>query len=85
MLFQLPNGRTIELTFDQWLGITDDDIEYLVAHGHGEVITNPFAGSSLQGAKKQKKEKDSDDPPPDTISLTAEEKLSDLDLDSSMD
>lgn len=48
MFFQLPTGKTIEITFAQWAGMTDEDIEYLIACGHGEEIESPWAGSSLE-------------------------------------
>jgi len=48
MFFQLPTGKTIEITFAQWASMTDEDIEYLIACGHGEEIESPWAGSSLE-------------------------------------
>jgi hypothetical protein len=48
MFFQLPTGKTIEITFAQWAAMTDEDIEYLIACGHGEEIESPWAGSSIE-------------------------------------
>ena len=48
MFYQLSTGKTIELTFAQWSNLTDEDIEYLIACGHGEEYDSPWKGSSLE-------------------------------------
>ena len=48
MLYTLRSGRTIEITFNQWYEMTDEDEEYLVAYGVGDFIENPFKSSSLE-------------------------------------
>lgn len=47
MIYQLPSGKTIEITLDQYLEMTDEDIEYLVAFDYGDEIENPFYGSTI--------------------------------------
>ena len=47
-MYTLPGGRSIELTFEQWFNLTDEDIEFMVAFGTGEFVENPFRGSSLE-------------------------------------
>jgi len=47
MLFQLPTGRTIYLSVDEFLNLTDADIQYLIASNAGESILNPFLGSAV--------------------------------------
>lgn len=47
MLYQLPNGRTIEMSVEQYLDMTDDDFEYLIAHNYGDELEDPFFGSVL--------------------------------------
>lgn len=47
MLYQLPNGRTIEMSVEQYLDMTDDDFEYLIAHNFGDELEDPFFGSVL--------------------------------------
>jgi hypothetical protein len=73
MLYQLPNGKTIEITLEQFLAMTDEDIEYLIAYGHGEEINNPFAGSALENPSFEKDIRELPDIPVD-------EKLSDPDF-----
>ncbi len=48
MLYQLPNGKTIYLTVEQFLDLTEQDIQDLVASGHGETPINPFFGSVIR-------------------------------------
>lgn len=48
MLYTLSSGRTIELSFEQWDKMTDEDEEYLVAFGAGEETNSIWRGSSLE-------------------------------------
>lgn len=48
MLYQLPNGRTVEISIEKYLEMSDADIEYLHAYNAGESIDNPFFNSSLE-------------------------------------
>lgn len=48
MLYTLRSGRTLELTFEQWYGLTPEDEDVLVALGQGEEINNPWRGSILE-------------------------------------
>ena len=41
MIYQLPNGKTIYLSIDEYLNLTDSDIQYMVANNYGEVTVNP--------------------------------------------
>lgn len=52
MLYNLPNGKTIELTVAQFLDMTDEDLEYLIAHNHGNEINNPFYSSALDNEQE---------------------------------
>jgi hypothetical protein len=47
MLYNLPNGKTIYLTVEEFLNLTDADIQYLVSMNYGDTITNPFSGSPI--------------------------------------
>lgn len=53
MLYQLPNGKTISISFEQFLSLTDEDIQYLVSINYGDVILSPFHKSSIK-EKRQK-------------------------------
>lgn len=52
--YQLPNGKTIYLTIDQFLDLTDEDIQYLVSINCGEQYLNPFKDSAVLDQKKEK-------------------------------
>jgi hypothetical protein len=78
MLYQLPTGKVIEISTEQYLQMTDEDFEYLIAYNYGDNQEDPWFGSVL-----------SKNPPPDILEeitlelpdLTQTEKLEDLDLD----
>ena len=36
MLYQLPNGKVVFLTIEEYLDLTDEDIQYLMALDFGE-------------------------------------------------
>jgi hypothetical protein len=76
MLYQLPNGKVIEISTEQYLEMTDEELEYLIAYNYGDVQENPWFGSVLL---KQEKE---DDPVvlPEITDLSEADKLSDLDI-----
>lgn len=83
MLYQLPNGKVIEISTEQFLDMTDEDIEYLIAYNVGDNIENPFFGSSMHNVKKQSVD-DDNEIEEDLITKSSEDKLSDLDLDRSI-
>lgn len=47
MLYNLPTGKVIELSVEQYLELTDEELEYLISINYGESIENPFFGSIL--------------------------------------
>lgn len=57
VLYQLPNGKTIYLTIEEYLSLTDGDIQYLVSINYGEAVLNPFKDSAVD---KQSSEKEYD-------------------------
>jgi hypothetical protein len=54
VLYQLPNGKTIYLTIEEFLSLTDQDIQYLVSMDYGEAILNPFKGSAVEKSQQDK-------------------------------
>jgi hypothetical protein len=54
MQYQLPTGKVINITIEQYLNLTDFDIQYFVASNSGEVMSNPFTGSALTTNVKEK-------------------------------
>ena len=47
MLYQLPNGKVIYLSIEQFLELTDDYIQYLMSIDGGEHVINPFTDSAV--------------------------------------
>ena len=54
MVYQLPNGKVIHLSIEEYLDLTDEDIQHLMALDYGEHIINPFAGSAVHNNSKEK-------------------------------
>lgn len=95
MLYQLPNGKTVEITTEIYFSLTDDDIKSFIASNMGEDLANPFAISVLLYGPYSEKEDDIESIEEDLDiygfneedfeNLTIEEKLSDLDYESEED
>lgn len=47
MLYQLPNGKVVNLTVEEYLNLTDEDIQALVALNFGEYATSYWFGSCI--------------------------------------
>lgn len=73
MLYQLPNGKTIEIPTELYLDMTDEDLEYFIATNFGDHIEDPWFGSVLSGSSPRQKESDLTD-------ITPQEKLTDPDV-----
>jgi len=55
MIYQLPNGKIINITIEQYLDMTDADIQYLMSIDFGEhTPRNPFHGSVIKNPQKDK-------------------------------
>lgn len=81
MIYQLQTGKIIELSMEQYLEMTDDDIEYFIAFNVGELVNNPFFRSSFQNKPVIEQDEDI------TLNLTemdSDDKLIDLDLNQTM-
>lgn len=48
MLYQLPNGKVVHLTVEEYLELTDLDIQYLMSIDYGNFIIDPFSGSAVE-------------------------------------
>jgi hypothetical protein len=76
MIYQLPNGRIIELTLEQFLDMTDEELKDLngLDSSYTTEPKGPFYKSILDKAKKEKKEVSTDksnyEPGIDEISKT---------------
>ena len=78
MLYQLSNGKTIYLSVEDFLNLTDEDIQYLISTGQGSDPVNPFHGSAL--SKKGKTIVNKHD-----TSIDYQEKDDNLDTNHSID
>ena len=60
MILQLTNGRFIEISVEQYLNMTDEDIQYLVSLGnsHTKDSSNPFYGSLTDNPSENEDEEE---------------------------
>jgi hypothetical protein len=77
MLYSLPTGKVIELSVEQYIELTDEELEYLISINYGEAIENPFFGSIL--SKPIIIEFIPDDVPPPTSIIPIEEEDTSID------
>ena len=54
MLYSLPNGKVIHLSIEEYLELTDLDIQFLMSIDYGEHIIDPFLGSAVQKNTREK-------------------------------
>lgn len=47
MYYQLPNGKVIQMSLEEYFNMTDKDIQYLLSVNAGDYISNPFSGASI--------------------------------------
>jgi hypothetical protein len=53
MLYQLPNGKVIHLSIEEYLDLTDLDIQYLMSIDYGDTVLDPFSGSAINSNAKE--------------------------------
>jgi hypothetical protein len=84
LLYQLPNGKVIEISTEQFVEMTDEELEYLIAYNYGEVQENPWFGSILN---KQVEIDIPNDILPDLTEIPDDDKFNceDIDYDISED
>lgn len=78
MFYQLPNGKVIEISTEQYLDMSDEDFEYLMAYNHGDVVENPWFGSILT---KHDRSIEIEEDVPELTDIPEIDKLTDLDCD----
>lgn len=62
LIYQLPNGKIIRLSLEEYLELTDEEIIYITSLDFGESATNPWTGSVLPvNSKGVKLETDNED------------------------
>jgi hypothetical protein len=78
LLYQLPNGKCIEISTEQFVEMTDEELEYLIAYNYGDVQENPWFGSILS---RQPKIEDFDELSIDLTEVPIDEKINYTDID----
>jgi hypothetical protein len=84
MFYQLPNGKVIELSTEQYIEMSDEELEYLIAYNYGDVLENPWFGSILTKHDRAHDEDLSDIILP-LNEIPEIDKLTDLDADLEID
>lgn len=53
MIYQLPNGKIIHISVEEFLDLSDQDIQYMMSINAGDHAPSPFYGSVIKnpGAK----------------------------------
>ncbi len=79
MLYQLPNGKTVQLSVEAFLSLSDAEINSLTGYEYGREINNPFSSSSIN------KEEDCEECDVFVEDDTIDEMIDDsLDIDTSL-
>ena len=83
MLYQLPNGKVIEISTEQYFEMTDEELQYLIAYNYGDTLEDPWFGSVIQKNSFVVDEDDDDflEIPSDLTDVTIEDKICYIDLD----
>ena len=48
MLVQLPNGKTVNMSIEQYLALEDEDIQYMISINCGSTASSPWCGSAVK-------------------------------------
>lgn len=81
MLYQLPNGRVIEISTEQYFEMTDEELEYLIAYNYGDTLEDPWFGSVIQKKPSTTTDEDAPEVLPDLTKISNEDKISYTDID----
>lgn len=81
MLYQLPNGRVIEISTEQFFQMSDDELEYLIAYNFGDIVEDPWFGSVIHKTSRPSVEDDTPEVLPDLTNISIEDKISYTDID----
>jgi hypothetical protein len=47
LIYQLPNGKVLRLTVEEYLELSDEEIRYVISMDIGESASTPWTGSVL--------------------------------------
>ena len=73
MYYQLPNGKVVQMSVDEYLSLNKKDIQYFLSINAGDYISNPWSGSAISGMKKESKDSEDEDDADVVTSENAEE------------
>lgn len=85
MIYQLPNGKCIEMSIEQYLKMSDQELKNMVAYNYGEEFDDPFVYSVLRhGPAREEIEEEleddfSEDEVEDLLDVSPEDKIFDED------
>jgi hypothetical protein len=82
MLYQLASGKTIYLSVEAYLSLTDEDLQYILSTGVGSSPNNPFHDSVIKKASLA--DDDDDEEEEDDTSLDYEHEDSEIIIDRSI-
>ena len=60
MLYQFPDGRVINLSVEEYLSMSDQELQSLAATNLGRYATSPWDGSAIKNKKKIQESDDID-------------------------
>lgn len=84
MIYQLPNGKAIEMSLEQFLDMSDEELNYLAANGYGDSIEDPWFGSVLTKNPPKDSEEVCEEFVDSLDTVSVEEKLTNPDIDIDM-
>lgn len=47
MFYQLPNGKVVEMSVEQFLELADEDFQLLMCLDAGDMVEDPFFGTAM--------------------------------------
>ena len=56
MLYQLTDGRIVEMSVEDYLSLSDAELSGLLGHNCGDFVQNPFFGSVIKKIPKAEPE-----------------------------
>lgn len=83
MLYQLPDGRTIEISVHDYLEFSDAELASLIGYGHiGDLINNPQYGSAITKPSKAIPDDEPDITEQDINDIPSDKKRDDQDYEA---
>lgn len=66
MLVNLPNGKTVDMSFEDYLRSGKEDYTYLMSYNVGAEMEDPFFGSAIRNHSRQDDDDEEEEPAPNT-------------------